>query len=125
MTVRKRIGRGSAALRAASTAVLLALSAQAAPADIPEVVEAWRDGNVIHVTLAHPDEGWEHYADGWEVLGPDGTRLGLRVLTHPHVAEQPFTRSLKLESLPAGPLSVRARCSRDGWGSVAVPVREN
>ena len=29
-----------------------------------------------HVTLEHGDTGWEHYADAWRVLGPDGTVLG-------------------------------------------------
>ena len=36
----------------------------------------------------------DHYADKWEVLAPDGTVLGTRTLYHPHVDEQPFTRSL-------------------------------
>ena len=46
------------------------------------------------VTLRHSDSGWDHYADKWQVLGPDGAVLGTRVLHHPHVEEQPFTRSL-------------------------------
>ncbi|MDY6979685.1 MAG: hypothetical protein SV201_07380 [Pseudomonadota bacterium] len=50
----------------------------------------WRAG----VTLRHADTGWEHYADGWRVVTPDGEVLGHRTLHHPHVNEQPFTRSL-------------------------------
>jgi len=46
------------------------------------------------VMLQHDDSGWDHYADRWEVLAPDGTLLAERVLLHPHVGEQPFTRSL-------------------------------
>jgi len=46
------------------------------------------------VTLKHADSGWDHYANQWDVLAPDGTVLGTRVLYHPHVNEQPFTRSL-------------------------------
>lgn len=46
------------------------------------------------VTLLHADEGWKHYADKWDVVGPDGTIYGTRTLLHPHVNEQPFTRSL-------------------------------
>ena len=42
----------------------------------------------------HPDTGWDDYADGWRVLDMDGNELGMRVLHHPHVDEQPFTRSL-------------------------------
>lgn len=46
------------------------------------------------VTLLHEDSGWKHYADRWEILTADGTVLATRVLLHPHVQEQPFTRSL-------------------------------
>lgn len=47
------------------------------------------------VTLQHNDEGWQHYANSWHVVAPDGdTILGTRTLHHPHVHEQPFTRSL-------------------------------
>ena len=99
---------------------LLALIATPALAD-PPVIEAavaspagnaWR----IDVTLSHPDTGWDHYANGWEVLAPDGTRLGLRVLVHPHVDEQPFTRSFSRGSgaKRRGPC-VDPRALLDGW----------
>ena len=42
--------------------------------------------------------GWEHYANKWDVVGPDDTILGTRVLLHPHVNEQPFTRSFRREN---------------------------
>ncbi len=54
------------------------------------------------VTLEHADTGWDHYADGWRVLTEDGLELGNRVLMHPHVNEQPFTRSLSGVEIPAG-----------------------
>ena len=74
-------------------------------------------GWTISVTISHPDTGWEHYADGWEVLSPEGESLGLRVLVHPHVDEQPFTRSLGGVDIPEGigTVFIRARCSVDGW----------
>ena len=53
------------------------------------------------VTVRSPDTGWEKYADRWEVRAPDGTLLGERVLAHPHVDEQPFTRSQSGIDLPA------------------------
>ncbi|SMX45485.1 hypothetical protein [Actibacterium lipolyticum] len=77
------------------------------------------------VTLSHPDTGWDHYADGWEVLAPDGTRLGFRELLHPHVNEQPFTRSLSGVEIPTDmtEVSIRPRCNVDGWGApVAVQL---
>ena len=76
------------------------------------------------VTLRHPDSGWDHYADAWEVLAPDGTSLGVRELAHPHVDEQPFTRSLSGVAVPRGidHVTLRARCLVDGWGEARLRV---
>ncbi len=76
----------------------------------------------VSVTLAHPDTGWDHYADGWRVETEDGTVLGTRELLHPHVEEQPFTRSLTVNDLPEGPLFIRAKCSVDGWSDTRVSL---
>ncbi|RKZ99029.1 MAG: hypothetical protein DRQ43_00690 [Gammaproteobacteria bacterium] len=46
------------------------------------------------VTLLHDDAGWDHYANRWEILDTGGNILATRTLYHPHVNEQPFTRSL-------------------------------
>lgn len=79
------------------------------------------------VTLSHPDTGWNHYADGWRVETMSGEVLETRVLSHPHVAEQPFTRSLNAISIPAGTqnVQIRAKCLVDGWSETAtiVPLR--
>jgi len=74
------------------------------------------------VTLSHPDTGWDHYADGWEVLAPDGIRLGFRELLHPHVNEQPFTRSQSGIRVPVGidKVLIRARDNVDGWAEGTV-----
>jgi hypothetical protein len=78
------------------------------------------------VTVQHADEGWNHYANAWEVLLPDGSVLATRVLEHPHVAEQPFTRELRDVTVPPGITSVRirARDSVHGYGGreVVVPL---
>lgn len=101
-------------------ASLFALPALAAPPQITSATatrtgDSWR----IDVTLLHPDTGWDHYADGWQVTAPDGTPLGTRELLHPHVHEQPFTRSLSRVSIPVTLeyVLIRARCSTDGWTS--------
>ena len=89
----------------------LAAAAQAGEVDvvaaraIKEGENLWR----FDVTLAHADEGWDHYADKWEVLTPDGKLLGTRVLYHPHVEEQPFTRSLGGVTVPDGVTEVVIR----------------
>ena len=46
------------------------------------------------VTVFHKDTGWKHYANKWEIILENGTIIGTRILHHPHVNEQPFTRSL-------------------------------
>jgi hypothetical protein len=51
------------------------------------------------VTVRHDDEGWDHYANRFELESPTGEVLGTRVLHHPHVDEQPFTRSLDRVSI--------------------------
>ena len=102
---------------------LLVASTLPAQADFPVIEGAELRGSSLHVTLSHPDTGWEHYADGWEVSTPAGEVLGLRVLAHPHVQEQPFTRSLPVD-VPEGvtALHIRARCNRDGWGDQVYVV---
>jgi thiosulfate/3-mercaptopyruvate sulfurtransferase len=79
---------------------------------------------VFEVTVQHEDTGWEHYADRWEVLTPDGQVLATRVLTHPHVNEQPFTRSQSGIAIPEGVTQVRVRAHDlvDGYGGREVVV---
>ena len=59
-----------------------------------------------NVTLKHEDTGWEHYADSWRVLDGQGNIIGTRVLYHPHVDEQPFTRRLSNITIPKGTTTV-------------------
>lgn len=91
------------------------------------VVEPDTKGWTFHVTVSHADTGWEHYADGWGVYAGDGQELGYRVLVHPHVNEQPFTRSLSNVVVPEGLRSVVVvpRDSKHGTGApfpVVLPV---
>ncbi len=74
------------------------------------------------VTLQHDDSGWDHYADRWEVLAPDGTLLAERVLVHPHVGEQPFTRSLSgVEIAPTiREVIIRGGDSEHGFGGAEL-----
>ncbi len=94
--------------------VMMALTpslAMAGAADVENVaVRKNNDGTYnFDVTVRHSDAGWEHYANRWDVVGPDGTVLGTRVLLHPHVDEQPFTRSLGGVEVPEGVTSVTIR----------------
>jgi hypothetical protein len=98
----------------------LPMAAQAGEADVL-AVEATRapDGTYrFEVTVQHADTGWDHYAEAWDVLAPDGTVLGTRTLLHPHVEEQPFTRGLSGVAVPDSitEVTIRARDSVDGYG---------
>ena len=103
--------------------MLLMLPLAPAFADEADVVGAEaardRDGTWrFTVTVKHGDEGWDHYADRWEVAGPDNEILGTRILHHPHVDEQPFTRSLSGVKIPGDVehVTIRARDSVHGYG---------
>ena len=83
------------------------------------------------VTLKHEDTGWEDYADGWDVVLPDGTVIKpdpdspfTRLLLHPHETEQPFTRSQG--GIVIAPeitfVTVRAHDLVDGFGGREVIV---
>jgi len=85
-------------------------------ADAPVVENVAFAGGRFDVTLSHSDTGWDDYADGWRVELADGTVLGTRVLGHPHVNEQPFTRSSQV-AVPDGVSEVFIRASDNvgGW----------
>jgi len=89
----------------AAVLIFAGLVAMPAAASEVEIVAAKAVGNgggySFSVTLRHADTGWKHYADQWRVLAPDGAVLGTRVLVHPHVDEQPFTRGLSGVKVPA------------------------
>ncbi len=76
------------------------------------------------VTITHKDTGWEHYANKWEVLGEKGEILGTRILHHPHVNEQPFTRSLSGVEIPQSikKVTIRAHDSVHKYGGKSVIV---
>ena len=115
------------ALRLAGWATLLvARIALAGPADVVDVKVQREPGGTYHfdVSVRHADEGWEHYADRWEIVGPDGSLLATRPLRHPHVDEQPFTRDLAGVRIPEAitRVTVRAHDSRHGYGGKEVSV---
>lgn len=73
---------------------------------IDATVERSGDRFVVTATVRSADTGWDRYADAWEVRTADGDVLGTRVLAHPHVDEQPFTRSLTDVQIPEHVLRV-------------------
>ena len=99
--------------------------------DFVRAVQADNGTWTFHVTVSHPDTGWEDYADGWDVVTPDGIVLKknesdpfTRLLLHPHETEQPFTRSQSSLLIPEGitTVTVRAHDLVDGFGGTEVEV---
>ena len=92
------------------------LAAEAVPAD---------DGSwQFNVTVSSPYDSPERYADAWRVVSEDGTELGIRVLTHDHANEQPFTRSESGIVIPSDVTTVRVegRDLANGWGGGTLTV---
>jgi len=98
----------------------------AGEADVVDVEVSRLSENVYRfdVTVRHADEGWDHYADAFEIVTPEGTVLGTRTLYHPHVDEQPFTRSLDGVEIPENvtEVIVRAHDSVHGYGGAEMTV---
>ena len=100
-------------------------SVLAGSADVLKVTARSSGGSwSFDVTVEHADTGWDHYADAWRVVGPAGIVYGTRTLFHPHVGEQPFTRSLSGVEIPddVPAVTVEAHDSVHGWGGVSVEV---
>jgi len=99
--------------------------ALADPAAVKNVT-ASRTGNgwSFSVTIRHGDTGWGDYANGWRIEDTSGTVIATRELLHPHVEEQPFTRSLGGVLLPQGieTIHVRVSTSLEGWASETTAV---
>lgn len=79
---------------------------------------------LIKVTLEHNDTGWDHFADIWQVVDGKGNVLGNRVLQHPHVKEQPFTRDLAGVKVPDGvtTIFIKAHDKVHGWTTNRLKV---
>ncbi len=108
--------------------LLIPTAAVAGKADVLDATARCSPERVcdFSVTVRHADSGWDHYANRWEVVAPDGTVLGTRELLHPHETEQPFTRSLGGVSVPTGVSTVRIRAHDlvhgTGGAELDVPI---
>ncbi len=77
----------------------------------------------VSVTLKHADSGWDHYADDWRIVDANGKVIANRVLAHPHIDEQPFTRSQSHIRLPdSGVIYLEAHDKRHGWARQRLSV---
>ena len=110
-----------------ATSFIVLSQAFAGEADVVDVTANCHSDSVCDfaVTVGHADDGWEHYADRWEVMTLDGKTLAVRELLHPHDDEQPFTRSLGDVKIPddISEVVVRARDSRHQYGGKEIIVK--
>jgi hypothetical protein len=109
--------------------LLLSPTCYAGEVSIVEVSVECPNSCTFSVTLEHADQGWDHYANQWDVVTLDGKLLKSRVLHHPHENEQPFTRSLSGVLIPDGvdKVKIRARDTMHGYSAqefvVEIPGR--
>jgi len=91
------------------------LSVEATPLD----GSGWR----FSVTLSSPYDTPQRYADAWRVLDGNDQELGVRVLTHDHASEQPFTRSHTIVvPVELTTVYVEGRDQGNGWSGQRFEV---
>ncbi len=78
----------------------------------------------IKVTLKHDDASWKHYADDWRIVDEKGNILADRILVHPHINEQPFTRGLNNVKIPSNikTVFIEAHDKVHGWSKNRLKV---
>lgn len=93
---------------------------------VQEVVPEQNDDGTwnFSVTITSPYDSPERYADGWRVVGPDGTEFGTHTLTHDHASEQPFTRRQSGVTIPGDvdEVTVEGRDLVNGFGGETYTV---
>ena len=114
---------GSSAEAEASPDSTSPAPAQTGCADVIGVEISGDGPYTFAVTVSSPDTGWDKYSDEWRIESEAGDVLGIRELAHPHVDEQPFTRSLNgVEIEPGTSVVVAARDSVEGYCGSTVSV---
>ena len=59
----------------------------------------------INVTIKHNDSSWKHYVNKYEIYAKNN-KIATRILYHPHIHEQPFTRSKSGFQIPKNTTSI-------------------
>lgn len=92
----------------------------AATPSYDEASDTWS----FSVTISSPYDSPERYADGWRIIGADGTVLGVHTLLHDHAAEQPFTRTQTGVEIPddVDTVTVEGRDLANGFGGTGVTI---
>lgn len=82
---------------------------------------------LVNVKLQHQDTGWDHYADEWRLVDKQGNVLARRIMLHPHVNEQPFTRALNNVKLDdkLTMIYIEAHDTQHGWSNQKLEIDLN
>jgi len=111
------------------TSVLLLMLSQSSKANdinilAAAIIHQSHGEYLVNVKLEHHDTGWQHYADEWRLVDNEGNILGTRVLQHPHVHEQPFTRSLSNVKLSSElqAVFIEAHDKVQGWTKIRLMI---
>ena len=97
----------------------------------PDIVSAEaavvKDRWTFTVTVSSPYDTPQRYADGWRIIGSDGTVYGEHSLDHDHASEQPFTRTQTDVVIPKAidTVMVEGRDRANGYGGKKVTIRLN
>jgi hypothetical protein len=103
-------------------AITLSGLTYAAEQKFPDIIDATvtvsQSTYRFNVTVSSPYDSRSRYADAYRIKNGSGTVYGVRVLTHDHANEQPFTRSVSGINIPAGVTQViiEGRDKTYGWG---------
>jgi hypothetical protein len=89
----------------------------------------------FHVTVKHKDVNWDDYANGWDLVLPDGTTVKpdkfsgfTKSMRQPHVdKKRPNLRTQRGIVLPEGTatVTVRAHDKKGGWGGEEITLDLN
>lgn len=76
----------------------------------------------FEVQIKHNDQGWNHYANGWQVYDLEGDIISGIIIGHPHDKKQPFIRRhCNIKIKPDVPkVVVKTRCNVHGFGGRAI-----
>jgi hypothetical protein len=95
--------------------------------DVIDAVATYDEGTdwwTFDVTISSPYDSPQRYADGWRVVGPDGSVFGVHTLAHDHANEQPFTRRQTGVTIPdgVGEVTIEGRDQANGFGGGSVTI---
>ncbi len=109
----------------ATPSTATALAEQRFPDVVGVEAEQADDGTwTFRVTISSPYDTPDRYADGWRIVGPDGTVYGEHRLAHDHAGEQPFTRTQRGVTIPGDivEVTVEGRDREFGYGGSSLGV---